>query len=106
MTVQGPIPWVSTGQYPLWLISSRKGTWYKKVQALPALLPASACRLDEVTMSILVGDDAMPAVGGEWEWVADAPYPFWRHLGEHESAVKTLRAAGMLPEVSMEELPA
>lgn len=55
-----------------------------------------------------VGDDAMPAMTelGRWVWVTDAPYPFWYHLDEHQLAAETLKAAGVLPEVQLEELPA
>lgn len=50
-------------------------------------------------------DNAMDPVDIAWEWVPGAQYGFWRR-DVHYEALKALRGAGMLDDITEEELPA
>jgi hypothetical protein len=51
------------------------------------------------------GDDSMPALDISWRWVP-GKYGYWVRVQEHEKALQVLIDAGMLGEVTLEELPA
>jgi hypothetical protein len=58
---------------------------------------------------MILGDDNMPPVEGfSWRWVDRGKYGYWEGIPEQTAAdaCLVLAKAGMLPEITVEDLPA